>query len=151
VQLPGFSLCFPDNHVFSGIRDLSTRGPQRVLPHLHCGFTGSFDLERVELGFLEAEIHGALPECTDGVAACDDGTVGRQKLASGRVESRQAGGIATIGSMFWRESTLTDYGNRPGIGAGRKIGMLKPQFKSNYDSGTAQDFGTIAVKSAAAA
>jgi len=63
----------------------------------------------------------------------------------------QAGGIATIGSMFWRESTLTDYGNRPGIGAGRKIGMLKPQFKSVYDGGTAQDFGTIAVKTAAAA
>lgn len=63
----------------------------------------------------------------------------------------QAGGIATIGSMFWRESTLTDYGNRPGIGAGRKIGMLKPQFKSVFDSNTAQDFGTIAIKTAAAA
>jgi N4-gp56 family major capsid protein len=62
----------------------------------------------------------------------------------------QAGGIATLGQMFWRESTLTDYGNRPGIGAGRKIGMLKPQFKSNYDGGTRQDFGTIAVKTAAA-
>lgn len=63
----------------------------------------------------------------------------------------QAGGIATIGSMFWRESTLTDYQNRPGIGVGRKIGMLKPQFKSVFDSNTRQDFGTIAIKSAAAA
>ena len=63
----------------------------------------------------------------------------------------QAGGLATIGSMFWRESDKTDYNNRPGIGIGRKIGMLKPQFLSVYDSNTRQDFGTIAVKTAAAA
>lgn len=63
----------------------------------------------------------------------------------------QAGGIATVGNVFWRESTLTDYGNRPGIGMGRKIGMLKPQFTSIYDSNSRQDFGTIAVKTAAAA
>lgn len=63
----------------------------------------------------------------------------------------QAGGIATLGSMFWRESTLTDYGNRPGVGTGRKIGMLKPQFKSVVDSSSREDFGTIAVKTAAAA
>lgn len=61
----------------------------------------------------------------------------------------QAGGIATIGSMFWRESDKTDYQNRPGIGVGRKIGMLKPQFKSFFDSNSREDFGTIAVKSAA--
>lgn len=63
----------------------------------------------------------------------------------------QAGGIATLGQMFWNESDNTDYNNRPGIGVGRKIGMLKPQFKSVYDSNTRQDFGTIAVKTAAAA
>lgn len=63
----------------------------------------------------------------------------------------QAGGLATLGNMFWRESDNTDYQNRPGIGVGRKIGMLKPQFKSVYDSNTRQDFGVIAVKTAAAA
>jgi N4-gp56 family major capsid protein len=63
----------------------------------------------------------------------------------------QAAGLATLGQMFWRESDKTDYQNRPGIGAGRKIGMLKPAFKSPYDSNTRQDFGTIAVKTAAAA
>lgn len=67
----------------------------------------------------------------------------------------QAGAIATVGQMFWREAVLTDYGNRPGIGVGRKIGMLKPQYLSVYDlsSGapTRQDFGTIAIKTAAAA
>lgn len=63
----------------------------------------------------------------------------------------QAGGLATLGSPFWRESDKTDYGNRPGVGVGRKIGMLKPQFVSLTDSSTRQDFGTIAVKTAAAA
>lgn len=67
----------------------------------------------------------------------------------------QAGGLATLDSMFWRESDNTDYGNRPGIGVGRTIGMLKPQFKSLFDltagAPTRQDFGTIAVKTAAAA
>jgi N4-gp56 family major capsid protein len=62
----------------------------------------------------------------------------------------QAGGIATLGSMFWRESDKTDYQNRPGVGVGRKVGMLKPQFKSIYDNGSREDFGTIAVKTAAA-
>lgn len=63
----------------------------------------------------------------------------------------QAGGIALLGNPFWRESDKTDYGNRPGIGVGRKVGMLKPAFKSIFDSNTRQDFGTIAVKTAAAA
>ena len=38
-----------------------------------------------------------------------------------------------------------------GIGAGRKIGMLKPQFKSIYDSDATEDFGVLSVKTAAAA
>ena len=63
----------------------------------------------------------------------------------------QAGGIATLGNVFMRESDNTDYGNRPGIGAGRKIGMLKPQFKSIPDSNTREDFGVISIKTAAAA
>lgn len=60
----------------------------------------------------------------------------------------QAGGLATIGEMFWKEASSTDYENRPGIATGRKIGMLKPQFVSLYDGGAREDFGTIAVKSA---
>jgi N4-gp56 family major capsid protein len=79
------------------------------------------------------------------------GAAGTVDGAQAMMLGAQAGGIATVGSMFWRESDQTDYNNRPGIGIGRKIGMLKPQFKSVYDSNTAQDFGTIAVKTAAAA
>ncbi len=63
----------------------------------------------------------------------------------------QAGGLALLGNMFWRESDKTDYQNRQGVGVGRKIGMLKPQFKSIYDSNGREDFSTIAVKTAAAA
>lgn len=63
----------------------------------------------------------------------------------------QAGGLAQIGNMFMRESDNTDYGNRPGLAAGRKIGMLKPQFKSIPDSLSKEDFGVISVKTAAAA
>lgn len=64
----------------------------------------------------------------------------------------QAMGIAMIGNMFSKERDDTDYGNRPGIGVGRKIGMLKPQFKSVHDAGTPrEDFGVLSVKTAAAA
>lgn len=63
----------------------------------------------------------------------------------------QAGGFAGIGNMFWREAEITDYSNRPGVGVGRKLGMLKPRFKSIYDNNNREDFGCIAVKTAAAA
>lgn len=63
----------------------------------------------------------------------------------------QAMGLAILGNLFFRESDKTDYNNRPGIGVGRKIGMLKPQFISLPDSGAREDFGIISVKTAAAA
>lgn len=63
----------------------------------------------------------------------------------------QALGLAIMGNMFFEESDKTDYKNRPGIGVGRKIGMLKPQFKSIPDSNAREDFGVISVKTAAAA
>ncbi|MGE0751857.1 MAG: N4-gp56 family major capsid protein [Variibacter sp.] len=71
--------------------------------------------------------------------------------AQGLLLGAQAGGIATLGNMFFEESEITDYGNRPGTSVGRKIGMLKPQFKSVHDAGTRQDFGVISLKTAAAA
>lgn len=61
----------------------------------------------------------------------------------------QAAGLATLGNMGFREAEVTDYGNRPGLSTGRKFGMLKPQFLSNYDSGTRQDFACMAIKTAA--
>jgi hypothetical protein len=49
------------------------------------------------------------------------------------------------------ESDNTDYKNRPGIGIGRIIGMLKPQYKSRYDSQSREDYGIVTLKTAAAA
>lgn len=65
----------------------------------------------------------------------------------------QALGFAQInkGDAGYAESDNTDYGNRPAIGIGRIIGMLKPQFKSRYDSNTTEDYGIISLKTAAAA
>lgn len=77
--------------------------------------------------------------------------------AGGLVEGAQASllgsqalGFATIGNSFYRESDNTDYGNRPGIGYGRKFGVLKPQFKSPSNGNSREDFGTVALKTAAA-
>ncbi len=49
------------------------------------------------------------------------------------------------------EADNTDYKARPGIGIGRIIGCLKPQFKSKADSNSREDYGTYALKTAAAA
>jgi hypothetical protein len=62
----------------------------------------------------------------------------------------QALGFARIGDPNWGESDITDYQNRQGIGYGRMIGWLKPVFRSIYDSNAAEDFGTVAIKTAAA-
>jgi hypothetical protein len=63
----------------------------------------------------------------------------------------QAGGVAMLGNMNWTEADANDYGNQPGVAVGRKIGLLKPQFKSLDDGNTKQDFGVVSVKTAAAA
>ena len=52
----------------------------------------------------------------------------------------------------WRENPGTnDFGNRQSIGYGRKMGLLKPQYKSKYDANAREDFGILSVKTAAAA
>lgn len=61
-------------------------------------------------------------------------------------------GYAQIDSgSAYNESTLTDYNNRMGIGIGRIIGWLKPQFKSRFDSQSREDYGVLSIKTAAAA
>ncbi len=63
----------------------------------------------------------------------------------------QSMAFAAIGRSVMRESGAegSDYGNRPGLAFGRKFGLLKPVFPSIYDGNTVQDFGTIAIKTAA--
>ncbi len=64
----------------------------------------------------------------------------------------QALGFATIGTPDYEESDNTDYKNRKGLSYGRIIGLLKPQFKSRFTSGSGvEDFGLIQLKTAAAA
>lgn len=59
-------------------------------------------------------------------------------------------GLATIGDSQMLEGDINDYGNQPGIGIGRKVGLLKPQFKSIPDNLTTQDFGIVSLYTAAA-
>jgi N4-gp56 family major capsid protein len=65
----------------------------------------------------------------------------------------QAMGFAQLGDLGngFEESDNTDYKNRPAIAVGRIFGLLKPQFKSKYDSNGTEDYGTVALDTAAAA
>lgn len=64
----------------------------------------------------------------------------------------QALGICELrGKASMAESTNTDYGNRPGIAIKNIFGILKPQFKSKYDSNAVEDAAVVSVKTAAAA
>ena len=59
-------------------------------------------------------------------------------------------GFATLGSGTWAEADKTDYGNQPGVAYGQLFGILKPQFKPRASSASREDYGVIAVKTAAA-
>ena len=114
-------------------------------------FTGA----SVTIGNTVIHHHNKVFNTTGMASGSKWGAGGTVDGAQAMLLGAQAGAIATIGSMFWREAVLTDYGNRPGIGVGRKLGMLKPQFLSLYDldgslNPTRQDFGCIALKTAAA-
>jgi N4-gp56 family major capsid protein len=91
-------------------------------------------------------------------------TINTQGLASGSkwgaggtIEGAQATlmgaqglGFARIGEPAWAELGQRNYGNRQGVGYGRMIGFLKPRFRSIYDGNATEDFGIIAIKTAAA-
>lgn len=78
------------------------------------------------------------------------GSGGTVEGAQAQLLGAQALGLALIGNATWGESDKTDYQNRPGIGYGRKFGLLKPQFKPLANSTSKEDYGTIAIKTAAA-
>lgn len=73
--------------------------------------------------------------------------------AQGMLLGAQALGFAQLASKGpgYEESDNTDYGNRPAIAVGRILGLLKPVYKSRYDSNTAEDYGVVHIKTAAAA
>lgn len=86
---------------------------------------------------------GAAPGAKYGAAGLVDGA---QALMLGA----QAVGLATIGNVQYEESDNTDYKNRPGMGVGRMIGMVKARYDSIEDDGTKQDFGVLSLYTAAA-
>jgi len=84
-------------------------------------------------------------------------TSGVDKWGSGNtVEGAQAVlmgagalGFTNLGGGEWLEGDINDYGRKPGIGYQQCIGLLKPQFKPTK-SAAAEDYGCVAVKTAAA-
>lgn len=63
----------------------------------------------------------------------------------------QAMGAAILGGIDYAESDNTDYKNKQGMAIGRVFGLLKPQFKARHDANAVEDYGTVAIKTAAAA
>lgn len=77
--------------------------------------------------------------------------------SSGTVEGAQAQllgsgalGFTTLGGGEWLEGDQNDYGRKPAIGYQQMMGMLKPQYKPTASAAASEDYGTIAVKTAAA-
>jgi len=59
-------------------------------------------------------------------------------------------GFSTLGGGKWMEADSNDYGRKPGVGYEQIIGMLKPKYKPFASATTAEDYGIISVKTAAA-
>ena len=86
------------------------------------------------------------------------GLAGGAKWGSGgNVEGAQATlmgagalGFTTLGGQEWLEGDSNDYGRKPSVGIEQMLGMLKPQFKPTASAAAAEDYGTVAVKTAAA-
>lgn len=76
--------------------------------------------------------------------------------AGGTVEGAQAQlmgagalGFTTLGGGDWAEADQTDYKRKPGVAYSQMLGILKPQFAPTSGA-TIEDYGTVAVKTAAA-
>ena len=61
----------------------------------------------------------------------------------------QALALADLDSPEWDEE-MRDYRNRRGIAISKMFGYLKPQFPSEYDDGSLEDFGVMALDHAIA-
>jgi hypothetical protein len=83
----------------------------------------------------------------DGFGATNGADKGQRVLLCGA----QALGMADLGVAEWNEETF-DYGNQLGIGIGKIVGFLKPQFKGNLSSyDTKEDFGVLTLDTGLAA
>lgn len=95
--------------------------------------------------------HQKVPNTLGLASSSKWGASGTVDGALGQLLGAQAIGFAKLGNMDYNESDNTDYNNRPGMAVGGMFGMVKPRYKSIYDSNTTQDFGTITIYTAAAA
>ena len=89
---------------------------------------------------------------TQGLAASSKwGSGGTVEGAQATLIGAGAMGFTTIGNGEWLENNNNDYGRKPGVGYQQFLGLLKPQFKPKGSSSAREDYGTIALKTAAAA
>lgn len=58
-------------------------------------------------------------------------------------------GFTTLGGNEWLEGDINDYGRKPAVGCQQMMGILKPKFKPYASASTAEDYGTVVVKTAA--
>lgn len=81
------------------------------------------------------------------------GAAGTVDGAQAQLLGAQACGYAQLlnRGAGWTESKNDDHGNRPAIGIGMVCGFKKPVFMSKYDANADEDFGTVAIKTAARA
>lgn len=59
----------------------------------------------------------------------------------------QALGMADIGDAEWVEKGF-DYENQQGISTGKIVGLLKPQFETQYSGNTVEDHGVLSIYTA---
>lgn len=88
---------------------------------------------------------------TTGLASSSKwGSGGTVEGAQATLMGAGALGFTTLGGGEWLEGDSNDYGRKPAVGYQQMMGILKPQYKPTASATSAQDYGVIAVKTAAA-
>jgi len=88
---------------------------------------------------------------TTGLASSSKwGSGGTVEGAQATLMGAGALGFTTLGGGEWLEGDQNDYGRKPAVGYQQMLGMLKPQYKPTASANAAEDYGVVAVKTAAA-
>lgn len=117
------------------------RGPANKL------FTGASAIIDNAILYESQKVYNTLGKASGSKYGASGTVDGAEALVLGA----QALGFAKIGDAEWVESDNQDYENRQGLGYGRMFGFKKPKFQAFYDNFTSEDFGVIALYTAAAA
>jgi len=108
-----------------------------------------FNTATIVINDLVIHVHPKVYSTLDAASGSKWGAASTIDGAQALMLGAQALGMAMLGEPSWAEEPK-DYGNRQGIAYGRMLGLLKPQFLSNYDSNAREDFGLISMFTAAA-